>query len=465
MADVLLVKPNYAHDIAITPPMGLCYIAATLEEEGFRVSIIDNTLERIDDDKLGERIRQENPQMIGVYSSTPIIYEALKVARQAKKQNTKIHVCMGGPHPSAIPEEVLAEQSVDSVCIGEGEGVVVDLMETLSPGTFDKVEGLAYRESDGGIVKNKVRPVIDDLDDIPFPAIHLLKVEEYFSKSRTYGVDTRSPRNLPVMSTRGCPNQCTFCQRFLGNKFRRRSPGNVVDEIEELAKKYRLDEIHFIDDNFTLIKEYSMDVCDEMLSRRIGVQFKFPNGVREDRVDAELLDKLRETGCYALDFGIESGSQKVLDLMRKGKKTGEIREKVLLTKKKGFHLTASFLFGTPGETISDMEETIRFAKSLPLDGCDFGIITPYPGTQVYLTALEKNYLVHREYDKYVPTLGICKPALRTEDWTPEDLTQIQKKAFREFYCRPKYIASAIPNMLNPSKLRKYAGFLYNSMRK
>lgn len=457
---VLLIKPDYIHDIANIPPVGLCYIASLLETKGIDVSILDNTLESLDVHEIKKILNRKQPTLVGISCSTPMLYRAHELAELVKNVNPEIHVCMGGPHPTALPAETLSNPFVDSVCIGEGEYTTLELYKSLNETNNDlsNVKGIVYKDMNGKINFNEPRTPIQNLDDLPFPAFHLLDVEKYFMQKNLYGINTIHARNLPIMTSRGCPSRCTFCQRFMGTRFRYRSAKNVVDEIEHLLNTYKIEEIHFIDDNFTLIKDRTIEICDEIISRRLNISFKFPNGVRADRIDRKLLLKLKEAGCYALDFGIESGSQRVLDMMKKGIKIEEIRETVRLSKEIGFNVTASFIFGTPRETLDDMGETINFAKSLSLNYADFGIAVPYPGTELYEEAMRNNCIKHFDYDKYVPTLGVGVPALETEQWTADDLLEMQRRAYRKFYFRVEYILSSLPNLLQRNKFKKYFKF-------
>jgi len=462
--NVLLFKPNYIYDIAVIPPVGLCYIASILEKEGINVSIVDNTLENFPPRTIKKIVKKKKPTLVGISCSTPMIFEGFKLAKIVKEVNSKIHIIMGGPHPTSLPTEVLSNSFVDSVCICEGEFTFLELYKALEKGkSLSKIKGLVFKDSRGKVKFNKPRRFIQNLDDLPFPAYHLLDIEKYFKLQKTYGINTKYSRNLPIMTSRGCPGKCTFCSRFLGSVFRYRSPKNVVDEIEHLINRYKVKEIHFIDDNFTLLKKRAMEICDEIINRNLNISFKFPNGLREDFLDKELLKKLKEAGCYALDFGIESGSQKVLDLMKKGKKVEEIKKKVMLCKKMGFNLTASFIFGTPGETIEDMKKTIEFATSIPLDGADFGILIPYPGTEIFEKAKKNGQIKHFNYDKYIPTLGKVEPALETNEWNIEDLIKIQQIAYKKFYFRLKYILSMLPNLAKPQKVKKYINFFKESV--
>jgi radical SAM superfamily enzyme YgiQ (UPF0313 family) len=370
-----------------------------------------------------------------------MIYEALRTARWAKEVDSKIRVILGGPHPSALPEEVLADAHVDAVCVQEGEFLVPELYAVLlSRGAgAEGIKGLVYKNDKGEIMRNPPRELLWDLDSLPFPLYDAVPVDRYFRKAFAPGLSTtRSPRSLPLISSRGCPYECTFCQHFMGRKFRMRSARNVVDEIEFLTARYGIRELHIMDDNFTMDKKRVLDIAEGMRKRNLRLHVKFPNGLREDTLDEELMATLKEMGVYNLHFGIESGSQRVLDLMKKHKTVEDIKEKVLLAKRMNFSVSANFIFGTPGETRRDMEETIKFALSLPLDDATFGMVTPYPGTEVREIAKKANVLVHSDYSSYtIKLFSRAEHAISTKDFTSDDLRSVLWKAYLRFHFRPK----------------------------
>jgi radical SAM superfamily enzyme YgiQ (UPF0313 family) len=455
---VLLIKPDFP-DIAVMPPLGLGYLSAILEKPNIPVKILDNSLLRLNNNQILTFLKEIEPKIVGIYSSTPMIYRALEVAKLSKLSNKEIYTVLGGPHPSVVIEETLNDKNVDAIVIGEGEQSFLELVQNIIEKNFDlqNVSGIAYKNRDKIIQITETRKPINNLDDIPFPAFHLFPMERYFKIGKKFGTTQKTKRNIPIMASRGCPSRCTFCQRFLGRKFRIRSAQNIVDEIEYLAKKYNVTEFNFLDDNFTVDKKKVIEVCDMIHKRNLKINFRFPNCVREDYLDADILKALKSVGCYHLDFGLESGCQKVLNLMKKDKKKEDMARKVYLAKDFNFRVSATFIFGIPGETLSDMGETIAFAKSLPLDSASFGIVIPYPGTELRETAIKNNQLIHSEYDKYNPTASRVYPVLETDDWNGSDLIKIQKSAYRQFYLRPRYAFKALRNVAriqNIGKLRE-----------
>lgn len=452
---VLLLKPRF-NDIAVMPPMGLCYIAPLLEKAGFEVDVLDNTLLHWADEGIARQVRERGYGLVGIYASTPMIVEAFRMARLVKAVDPAIHVALGGPHPSVTLEETLACPDVDSIGMGECEHVLPELARRIASGDGPEgVNGVAWRDGTGVVRKEGPGGYIQDLDALPFPAFEKLPVQRYFAVGHNYGVVQRSSRNLPIITSRGCPSRCTFCQLYLGRKFRTRSPENIADEIALRVRTYGVREFNFLDDNFTVHKKWAVEVCREIQRRDLGVRLRFPNGVREDRLDVEMLEALRDVGCYHLDFGLESGCQETLDLMHKDKKVPDIVRQVELAHRMGFEVTATFIFGTPGETLAHMDETIRLALSLPLDSASFGIVIPFPGTELREEAIRKGYLVHSRYEMYNPGFAECDPPLRSPDWTGPELVAKVKEASRRFYFRPRMFFKYLPHMFRGDNLRKY----------
>ncbi len=462
---VLLIKPDFP-DIAVMPPLGLGYLAASLGRAGIGVRVHDNTLHRYGDRELAGLLSDLAPEVVGIYAATPMIRRALEIAALVRRFDARVLIALGGPHPSETAEEILAHGAVDVIAVGEGEKTLVEIVARFREGSrdFAGIEGCAYLGAGGQPVRTPPRARVVDLDSLPFPDLDIMPVPLYFKKGASFGILQGRGRSIPIMASRGCPSTCTFCQKFLGTRFRIRSADNIVDELAYRRKTHGVSEFNFLDDNFTLHRKRVLEVCDLIHRKGLNIRFRFPNGVREDFLDDAILDALKSVGCYHLDFGIESGSQKVLDLMRKGKKVEEIAAKVVLGKRKGFKLSASFLFGTPGETLDDMEDTIRFALSLPLDSASFGIVIPFPGTELRAEAIRKGILAHSDYDFYNPNIDNFRPPIETPDWSARDLLAMQKRASRAFFLRPRKVISLLPTMVSPVNLKRFGKALFEVMR-
>ena len=417
----------------LVPPLGLAYIAAVLEEADYSVRIIDApamgfTLPRVKDE-----LRRLHPDIVGVTATTSTFNDALSVSVAAKEACPEAVVAIGGPHVSFLPEQTLKQvPSIDIVGIGEGEQTFLDLVQALDAGKgLEGVRGLAYR--DGGVVrKNPPRPLIDDLDKLPFPARHLLPMGKYLAFGRRIIAGG-------VLTSRGCPFNCIFCSSSLlfGKKFRSRSPENVVKEVEVLHNKYKARDIEFFDDLFTLDRSRAMAICREILDRDLEIRWVCSS--RVDTIDRELLNTLKKAGCAMIYLGVESGSQHVLNLIRKGTRVEQSVKAIRLAREAGIATIASFVFGIPGETLEEMKQTIRLAKSLNPDYAQFSIATPYPGTQLYCMAKEQGLIVKDDWSEYT----VLKPILATKEFTTNDLEKIILDAYKQFYIRPRYILKHI----------------------
>lgn len=459
---VLFIKPDFP-DITIMPHIGIGYLIAILRSKMVGTHFIDNGLLRFDDEKIAESIKEFSPNIVGITASTPMIKRALELADLIKKLSSEIKIILGGCHPSVTVYETFKNNSIDCIVRGEGEQIIYDLiMAIYNEDDLSGIPSIAYRKN-GEINLTKEASPFNELDTLPFPAFDSMGLEDYFKRGTKMGFQQKSLFCVPLIGTRGCPGRCTFCQRYLGNKFRKRSPENIVDEIKYWNKKYHIKEFNFVDDNFTFDKKYAITTLEKILNENLKITIRFPNGVREDFLDDELLTALKAVGCNDLEFGFESGCQKTLNLMKKGKEVEKMAEKAYLCKRHGFKIGSNFLFGTPGETLEDMDTTIKFALSLPLDKAGFGIVIPFPGTEVREEAIRKNYLVHNEYDKYNPIIEYCRPALQTPEWSGGEVMMKVLEARRKYYLRTKYLVNNAFKVLTSKDTRRYARMFFTML--
>ena len=414
--------------------MGLAYLASLVQENN--VKILDMDAEKIDCQKFPDIISNEKFDIVGITVTTPVFLSSLKLAQLVKSYSPGTLVVFGGVHPTIRPQEVLNSDSVDLVVKGEGEITFKEIVDCLKQDRgFLTVAGIAYKEN--GIIKETPpRPLITDLDTLPFPARHLFKNRQY-----TYP-DSLYKATAPIITSRGCPGVCTFCtsHNIFGRKFRTRGAKNVADEIELLVKQWKIKEIHIWDDNFTAIKQRVFEIKDEILKKNLKVKFAFPNGIRADSLDREILEALSKMGTYSLAIGVESGSQEVLDRCRKGIRLEEVEKIFGLAKEMHFETWAFFMIGLPRDNPDTIKQTIDFAKKIDPDVAKFHILKPYPGSEVYDYLRAKNYILSEDYNQF----GIHTPAVhRLEGLGPSDIAQWQRRAYVSFYFRPKKILKEI----------------------
>jgi len=331
-----------------------------------------------------------------------------------------------------MPLETLkSSENLDAVVMGEGEETIVDLANHSNSGKNDleDVKVIVYRDIESGNLKTTPkRPLINDLDSLPFPARHLVPFDSYgASQEQTGG----------IITSRGCVYSCNYCSSSLimGKKFRSRSPENVLDEIEELTDKYNINDIGFMDDTFMLNKRRADDIANEIKAR--GIDINFVASSRVDRVDFDLLQNLKSSGLKTIYYGVESGSQRILDLMKKGITLKQAESAVKAAKNAGLDVLTSFILGYPGETEDDINKTIDFSTKLDSDYCQYSILTPFPGTPIYNELMEKDLIDNEDWHDYTVLKSVLK-----YDEMGLNKKMVERKlatAYLKFYARPKYL--------------------------
>jgi anaerobic magnesium-protoporphyrin IX monomethyl ester cyclase len=442
---ILLIQPSqYRDNVSLLygamgaieqPPMGLAMIGAVLLGAGHEVDLIDIDAQKATIETIDEMIARKGSRLVGMSVTAPVFMNAVRMAEKIKERRPEVKMVLGGYHPSLAPAEAIAPACIDFVVKGEGERTVVELAaavaEGADPARLATINGL-YFKRDGQIVGNPDRELIRELDDLPFPARQLFDRQRY-----TYP-DTRFDPAYPLYTSRGCPGQCTFClqQYITGRKLRFRSAGNVADEIQHLVADYGAREIHIWDDMFTCNRKRVFEIRDEFKKRGIKVPLAFTAGIRVDTASEDILAAMREMGGYAVAFGVESGSQEVLDRAKKGIKLDEVRTAVKRAKAIGFETWCFFMLGLMGDTRETIEQTIRFAIELDPDVAKFHVLKPYPGSEIHRQMEAGGFILDHNVENY----GIhTYPVHRTETLSPEDIYRFQQMAYRRFYLRPRMI--------------------------
>lgn len=426
---VLLINPPYFNSKykfigLVAPPLGISYIAAVLEENNIEVEIIDAAALEMSWETLEDEIRKANPGLVAVTALTPTIDNALQTAQLARKGCPEATIVMGGYHPSFNHQEILEKDYVDMVVIGEGEYTFPELVKTLEEGgDLSKVKGIAY-----GDVVTPPRPLIMDLNELPFPARHLLPMDHYKILNQKLPTAT-------MISGRGCPMQCSFCASAAlhGNRLRIRSAKNVVDEMEHLINDHEAGMIAFMDDTFTLKPSRVAEICDEIIARDIDIYWGCT--ARADTLSDELLQKLHDSGCITMFLGVESADQQQLDRVNKQLTIEKIRQAFKLARQNDIRTIASVVLGMPGDTKDSIQRTIKFVRELNPSYALFSLATPYPGTRFHQEAVQNNLLKVKDWSKFT----LLSPVLETVDCSLEELKKMQKEAFRQFYLRPIYL--------------------------
>lgn len=441
--NVLLVDPAQPSttQYVVIPNVGLGFVASALRDAGHRPTIVDCRRDRLTPETLNHRLIGQSFEVIGLSFFSTQVRDAAVYARSLRLRFPQAVMIAGGPHPSFEPEDTLNRfPEVDVAVSGEGEEVVVKLLRGLSESgrlnvsTAVRLPGVAGRVD--GRIEMAPAERIDPTRLTALPAWDLLRPDLF--PLAPNGIFSRGRRVAPIIATRGCPYKCTFCgaRRSMGARVRKRPAERVVDEIEWLARDYGVDEIHFMDDNFSMHAGYVRDVCEQMLTRRTNIPWACPNGLRLDTLDADLLRLMERAGCYSMAVGIESGSDETLRLIKKRLDTRTIAEKVTLIKNSTrIRVTGFFIVGLPEESEDDIRRTISFAKKLPLDRANFFNYSPFPGSHVY------------EELKSADELGGIDPAdlyIHNVVYSPKQiplgrLRRWQLRAHVAFYLRPRIL--------------------------
>ncbi len=459
---VLLITPPYPKDRifrksmknlgAVLPPLGIAYIASMLEKDGHNVKIIDGpawaTILGYDFTDLERDIKEFAPDVVGISASTSQIDHAKRAISIAKYVNKKCVVILGGTLISADPKALLKFEQVDFGVYGEADLTFSEILKTVeAKKSVEGMEGVIWRENeDVRFLKPKV---ITELDQIPMPARHLLRMEIYRPSPANY-------RRLPattIMTSRGCPYQCIFCSRPTeGTAFRAHSAERVVAEIEQLTTKYGIKDLQIFDDTFSLIPSRVERICKLLIEKKIDISWNCMT--RVDKINPELLALMKKAGCYEIGFGIESGSDRILQFIKKSTTTELIRRGVKMTKEAGIDVRGFFMIGFPTETRQEILQTISFAKELDVDVAQFMVSTPFPGTEMWEIAKQNGNINDDDWNSftfYAPD----KMPFSSNLLSDNELLSLYKKAYKSYYLRPKFMLRQLMKMKSPADISRY----------
>jgi anaerobic magnesium-protoporphyrin IX monomethyl ester cyclase len=413
------------------PPIGLMYVASALEKAGFEVEMLDNYLMKKPVEEVKAFIAQKQPSIVGITCGSATYPRCVETAKAIKEVKPNCKIVVGGWHASYMPDSLLAHSEIDYVVMGEGERAISQLAKVITSGNESlatAIPGVACRRS-GVNIKNPPQ-YIENMDEIPYPARHLLPLELY---DRT--IEYLDVKPADVMSiSRGCVFNCGFCEtrKLWGNICRGFSSKRVIGEIEDLKSRYGTRGIYFINDNFTLRKEVTTEICNQMIEKKLDLQWVCDT--RVDLVNNDLLALMAKAGCHTIWFGVESASPRILKRIGRNTTPEQVKEAFKLCKKNGIKTACSFMLGLPDETLADMEDSLNFAKKLDADWCQFNTFIAYPDSKLYNELLESG-----KYTK----LDDFLLAVKSDEYTYEELQDVQRRFFKEFHMTPRQILKRV----------------------
>lgn len=390
MKRVLLVNPHETRQSGFTnPPIGLLYLAGTLLENGIDVRVVDGCLEG--KQAIRRALEEYAPSHVGITALTPGRLRAVEIADMAKNSDPAITVIMGGVHPTIMYQQMMEHYpAIDYIVLGEGEKTCLEIVQGIDP---RNIPGIVYRNG-SSIVKTPQREILANLDDIPFPAWHLVDLQRYpaIGRGTVNGVKLHKEPRISVIFSRGCSGHCNFCSTWwIWRKWRHRSAGNMIGEIELLYHRFGIRHFCFADDAMTVDRQAAIELCDLILQK--GLKIAFHACTRTDCVDSELLNKLKAAGCYQIAFGIETGSPLLLDKMGKANDVETSEKAIRLAKEAGIAVTALMIVGNVGETWDTIKQSKDFLKKTRPDevGCTGGLWI-FPGTKLYRDAMKNGFI-------------------------------------------------------------------------
>jgi len=424
----LLINPPSKFEKSTPLPLGLLYIASYLEKNGHKVKIIDMKVEEIPLSKLKMEILDFGPDYIGIKCLT---YEAKTVYSLSdfiKKIDKKYKIVLGGPHASANPREVINEKSVDYVVSGEGEITFEELLEGITP---SKIKGLVYKAGKS-IKENPPREFIQDLDKMPLPAYHLIEVKKYFNNPYAHAFFKARKNISQIFTSRGCPFQCIYCHKIFGKTIRYHSAERVLKEIHLLYNLYGVREFQIEDDSFNVDMNRAKKIMSLIKQSGMKIKISFPNGIRADFIDEDLVRKMRDAGVYSICFGVESGDKEIQKFIRKNLNLEKVNAAIKLSTKYGILTTGYFMMGFLDETKKQMMNTIQFAKNSKLHMATFFKVIPYPNTELYSLAKERGLTLSNNPGDYTYTFSTMKD-IKMSKVDSQELDSLIKKAYFSFF--------------------------------
>lgn len=430
------------------PPQPLICLGAFLRQNNFKCKLIDANALGLTMDETVEQILSLSPKYIGLTSPTMLISTVGKIAKKIKENDPDIITIVGGPHITALPTETMKlYPDIDIGVLGEGEITSIELLNAFKNKLdLDSVKGIIHRKN-GDLKITPKRDLMKDIDVLPFPAWDMLPdILKHYQQSAAR-ID-RLP-NVSLVSSRGCPFKCIFCSRSVfGNVARTHSADYIIKMIKHFKKEYKVKSISFEDENFVIYRERLIEFCNRLIDEKIDITWDCASNV--NAVNPEILTLMKKAGCWQINFGIESGSQRILNFIKKNSKLENIERALRMAKDAGIVTKGYFIIGHPTETIESIQETINFIKRIPLDVFQMSFMVPLPGAELY-TIADKYGEFKNDWDN----MNIWTPLFIPYGLTKQELERQYKRAYREFYFRWKPIFTYIKRMLKSYNFIKF----------
>lgn len=429
--------------VSLWPPLSLAYSAAVLRNNGFNdVSILDAEAEGISFSETVKRVLMQSPDILVIQDTTPTLISDKKFAKKIKEKLPKIKIAFAGLHSTTRPQDILDNEIIFALR-NEPEWTLLELVKCINDGkTYEKVEGLSFFR-EGKVINNSERKFLKDLDALPFPARDLLKNQLYINPV------LGKPFTL-IKTSRGCPFRCIYCTAipYYGAVWRSRSVDNIIQEIREVIQKYGITDFLFHSDTFNLKKDFVIELCQRIISEKLNITWM--SNCRVDYFDEDIARSMKNAGSQMVSFGIESGSQEMLDNMKKGITLEQVKDAIKACKKTGLRSIAYFVFGLPGETSETMQESIDFAIELDPYVVQFFVATPFPGTEFYSVAEKNGWLTSHDWTRY---LHGASDVIEYPELDSKFILKKTKQAYKLFYFRPGKILSYVYAIRSLGQLR------------
>lgn len=436
-------------------PLGISYIASVLRHRGIAVNILDARSLHLTIEETAQKVAEQKPAFCGINVVTAQYRTVLMLVERIKALCPQTRVILGGPHIHYEHLKAIQKPEVDFVVRGEGEFAALELLQVVTGGgDLRQVQGLTFRDAKGQTVVNPDREFCRNLDDIPFPARDLLPMEIYNAPISLGG----GKPFTSMLATRGCPFKCHYCsETAMWGHQRRRSVDNILDEMEQVIADFGVKYISFVDDLLLVNQKWAIELCRGMRQRGIRVDWECTG--RIPYMTEELLREMKKSNCKCVIFGIEFGSQRLLDLVERGYSIKQVEENIALTNKVGIPAKGLFMMGYPTETREDVEATIALAKRLPLDYVTASVVVPLPGTKLYEFAVEKGLLQPTNWEEH-DVLQLQNEMIRLEDLTLEEVLDYSMELYNQVLLQPSYILRMLKN--HPLKSLRYGPQLVRS---